>query len=141
MLWLPHGTVDHRPAVGDLEAVFDARLARVAGSRDALERVRDLEARGEPVPHDLRVASAIAQRAGKGGLVSLKRDKARLRHLWNWSIGRGHADATPFKRGTATVIALDTTNGVEDARTRRLEPGISALAAEGWRHPQASPVL
>src|SRR3954469_5202981 len=140
MLWLPHGTVDHRPAVGISKPcsmlVWPALLDPATPSTGSATSKRAASlcrmTCGWRVPSPTGV---------KGGLVAFKRDKARLRHLWNWSIGRGHADATPFKRGTATVIALDTTNGVEDARTRRLEPGISALAAEGWRPPQASPVL
>jgi integrase len=105
----------------DLNHIFDQRLQRIQQSAEALRQVRELEERREPVPRELQLASALARRAGKGGIVSLNRFKGRVRHLFNWSIGHGWRDDTPFKRHGVTVIKLDTR--VEHERTRRLAPG------------------
>lgn len=57
----------------------------------------------------------------KGGEVGCNRLLARLRHMFNWAIGEGYMDHTPFKRHGVTVIKLNS--GAESPRTRRLEPG------------------
>jgi integrase len=105
----------------DLDDIFDARLRRVTASVEALKQVGELEARGEPVPTDLRTAAALARRAVKGGHVAINRYKARVRHLFNWAIGQGYRDDSPFKRNGVVVLKLDAS--VERERTRRLEPG------------------
>jgi integrase len=89
----------------DLEHVFAARLGRVTASAEALHQVRDLEARGERVPADLRSAAALARRSGKGGLVAGNRYIARVRHLFAWSIGQGHRDDSPFRRLGVVIAA------------------------------------
>jgi integrase len=72
------------------------------------------------VPAGLRQLAVVGHRARKGGIVGLNRFKARIRHLWNWSIAQGYADASPFKRHGVVVIGTDSR--AETERTRRLSP-------------------
>jgi integrase len=58
----------------------------------------------------------------KGGEVGTNRILSRLRHVFAWAIAEGHIEATPFKRGSVSVVRMET--AVEDARTRRLEPSV-----------------
>jgi integrase len=55
------------------------------------------------------------------GVIACKRLLARLRHLFNWAIGEGFTEQTPFKRHGVSVVKLET--AAESSRTRRLEPG------------------
>ncbi|MGH9239868.1 MAG: tyrosine-type recombinase/integrase [Vicinamibacterales bacterium] len=60
----------------------------------------------------------------KGGEAGINRLLSRLRHLLSWSVAEGYLTDTPFRRGSVTVVKL--VRGVENARTRRLEPGEEA---------------
>jgi integrase len=53
------------------------------------------------------------------GHIAANRDLGVLRAAFNWAVGRGLVERTPFLRGTTAVVKLAR----EDARTRRLEPG------------------
>jgi integrase len=69
-------------------------------------------------------AAATAERCRPGvkqGEVGINRLLARLRHIFTWAIAEGYIGDTPFKRGTVTVVKLETR--AESGRTRRLEPG------------------
>ena len=55
------------------------------------------------------------------GIVGCNRLLARLRHLFNWAIGEGYVDRSPFKRESVTVVKLEM--AAEPARTRRLAAG------------------
>jgi integrase len=55
------------------------------------------------------------------GIVGCNRLLGRLRHFFNWSVGEGFTDSTPFKRAGVSVVKLET--GAEVSRTRRLKPG------------------
>ena len=57
--------------------------------------------------------------AGKSRGTSINRNLTLLRAMFNWAILKGYLQATPFKRGTVTVVHLFD----EFARERRLEPG------------------
>jgi integrase len=63
----------------------------------------------------------------KGGEVGTNRLLSRLRHLFSWAIAEGHINDTPFKRGSVSVVRMESS--VEGARTRRLEP--SATLPDG----------
>jgi integrase len=56
----------------------------------------------------------------KSGEVGTNRLLSRLRHLFSWAIAEGYVESTPFKRGSVTVVKMESS--VEGARTRRLEP-------------------
>jgi len=55
------------------------------------------------------------------GIVGCNRLLARLRHLFNWAIGEGFTQASPFKRHGVSVVKLETK--AEQPRERRLAPG------------------
>jgi integrase len=63
---------------------------------------------------------AIRAQRRPRGVVGCNRVLSRVRTFWNWSIREGFAVSTPFKRGTETVVKLET--AAEAPRTRRLEP-------------------
>jgi integrase len=65
-------------------------------------------------------AAGRSKVGAKGGEVGTNRILSRLRHVFAWAIAEGHIEATPFKRGSVSVVRMET--AVEDARTRRLEP-------------------
>lgn len=67
-------------------------------------------------------AAGKSKVGAKGGEVGTNRILSRLRHVFAWAIAEGHIEATPFKRGSVSVVRMETT--VEDARTRRLEPSV-----------------
>jgi integrase len=67
-------------------------------------------------------AARKSKPGAKGGEVGTNRLLSRLRHVFAWAIAEGHIEATPFKRGSVSVVRMETT--VEDARTRRLEPSV-----------------
>jgi integrase len=56
---------------------------------------------------------------GKQGRVGANRMLASVRCCFNWAIGKGYVDATPFKRHGVTVVKLDTR--AETPRERRLD--------------------
>ncbi|HYN06929.1 MAG TPA: site-specific integrase [Vicinamibacterales bacterium] len=64
---------------------------------------------------------AIRGERRQRGLVGSNRMLARLRHLFNWAIGEGFIESSPFKRHGVSVVRLETS--AETPRTRRLEPG------------------
>ena len=65
-----------------------------------------------------------ASRPGvKGGEVGINRLLSRLRHVFSWAVAEGHLETTPFKRGSVTVVKLESS--VEGARTRRLEASVT----------------
>jgi integrase len=55
----------------------------------------------------------------KQGRVGANRMLASVRGCFNWAIGKGYVDATPFKRHGVTVVKLDTR--AETPRERRLD--------------------
>jgi integrase len=55
------------------------------------------------------------------GIVGTNRLLERLRHLFNWAIGEGYIERTPFKRGGVTIVKLE--KAAEQPRHRRLESG------------------
>lgn len=63
----------------------------------------------------------------KGGEVGTNRLLSRLRHLMSWAVAEGYLEATPFKRGSVSMIKLESS--VEGARTRRLHPTV--VSADG----------
>jgi hypothetical protein len=58
----------------------------------------------------------IAERQ-HGGHVTINRNLALLRAMWNWAILKGHADRTPFKVGSVSAVHLFP----EHRRHRRLQ--------------------
>jgi integrase len=60
-------------------------------------------------------ALSLRQRGNAVGTVN--RYLARLRHIFNWAIGREYLDRTPFKRGSHSLIKLEREN---NRRQRRL---------------------
>jgi site-specific recombinase XerD len=50
---------------------------------------------------------AVRQERRTHGVVGTNRLLARLRHLFNWAIGEGYIDKTPFKRGGVSVVKLE----------------------------------
>jgi integrase len=54
-----------------------------------------------------------------GGAVTANRNLTLLRAAFNWAVRKGVMPATPFKRGTESVVRLTT----ETPRSRRLEAG------------------
>lgn len=65
----------------------------------------------------------------RGGRVSSNRCHSRLRTFYNWAIEKGHADATPFKRGTVTIVRQTP----EAKRERRLQPAHGEQSSEQER--------
>jgi integrase len=59
------------------------------------------------------------RRANGTGVVGTNRHLGLLRVLFNWAIGAGYREATPFVRGSKAVIKLQK----EQPRTRRLREG------------------
>ena len=49
--------------------------------------------------------------------VTVNHDLRLLRKMFNWGLGKGYLEVTPFKRGTVTVIQLER----ETARSRRFQ--------------------
>ena len=105
----------------DLDAVFRARLDAVNAALAAARQVATLRTEKRDVPAHLLKSATLAGRSTKGGHVGLNRFKARVRHLFNWSIAQGYRDDTPFKRHGVNVVRLD--GAAETVRTRRLQPG------------------
>lgn len=56
------------------------------------------------------------------GIVGVNRSLRSLRALFNWGIGAGHVESTPFKRQGVVVVTLDK----ESKRSRRLQDGEDA---------------
>jgi len=54
-----------------------------------------------------------------GGMVAANRGLRCLRTVFNWAVRVGYVDASPFKRGTETIVKLTR----EAKRTRRLHEG------------------
>ena len=67
-------------------------------------------------PNTLEQFRAVRMPAGK---VAANRNLALLRAAFGWAVRQEHVEATPFKRGTETVVKLMP----EAKRSRRLEPG------------------
>jgi integrase len=66
------------------------------------------------------VEQFVLRLKGQGRSVgTVNRYLARLRHIFNWAIGREYVDHTPFKRGTHALIKLEREN---NRRHRRLSP-------------------
>lgn len=126
----------------DVEAFREARRATFTDSQRAMEEVAALAAeiatmkRG-PARTALREKARELRRAAKSrsgrknGEVGINRHLARFRHVFSWAIEEGYINETPFKRSGQTVVRLATR--MENARTRRLEPGEEQrlLAAAG----------
>ncbi len=60
----------------------------------------------EDVIADLRKPRVTGRRPGLRPLTpaTINRTVDRLRHMFNWAVGREYLDRTPFKRGSATLI-------------------------------------
>lgn len=113
-----------------VESIREAR--REAGQRASIEREQWLKTAAERVLRGEPAGRPSYRLPGvKGGEVGINRLLARLRHVFSWAIEHGHIEATPFKRGTQTVVRL--TSHVERPRARRLDIGEEArlLAAAG----------
>lgn len=67
-------------------------------------------------------AAGSSRPGAKGGEVGTNRLLSRLRHVFSWAIAEGHVTETPFKRGSVSVVKMETS--VEGHRTRRLEPSM-----------------
>ncbi len=63
---------------------------------------------------------AVREARRPHGVVGCNRLLARLRHCFNWAIGEGFTESSPFKRGPITVVKLE--HRAEVPRTRRLLP-------------------
>lgn len=57
------------------------------------------------------------RRAAGSGLVGTNRHLGMLRAMFNWAIGAGYVDTSPFQRGTKAVVKL----AKETSRNRRLD--------------------
>jgi integrase len=103
--------------------------AEIPGANGALVRLAD-----KPI-ESVTKADVEAVRALRRvrGIVGTNRLLERLRHLFNWAIGEGHIERTPFKRGGVTVVKLE--KAAEQPRHRRLESGEEeALLAHAGPH-------
>jgi integrase len=65
-----------------------------------------------------QLASGKGRPGAKSGEAGINRLLSRIRHVFNWAIAEGYLADTPFKRGSVSVVKLETS--VEHARTRRL---------------------
>ena len=56
--------------------------------------------------NDLRKPRVVGRRPGLRPLApaTINRTVDRLRHMFNWAVGREYLERTPFKRGGATLI-------------------------------------
>jgi integrase len=103
----------------ELPAANDATVRLEAKPIDAITRA-DVEA----VRAWRRQQQTSKGRPGvKGGEVGTNRLLSRLRHLFAWAIAEGHLVETPFKRGSVSIVRMESS--VEGARTRRLEPSMT----------------
>jgi integrase len=85
------------------------------------------------------LAAGRSRKGAKGGEAGINRVLSRLRHVFNWAIAEGYIEASPFKRGTVTVVKLE--RGVEDARTRRLDDAAREQAILEAADPHLRAVL
>lgn len=83
-------------------------------TRADVEAVRDWRRRVQ--------AEGGATVGAKGGEVGINRLLSRMRHLFSWAIVEGHVNETPFKKGSVSVVRMESS--AENARTRRLEPSM-----------------
>jgi integrase len=116
----------------DIEAFRDTRRVVLEKAKTVLVDAVRLEQQADQAT-DKAVRRALRRQArelrraakcrpgAKGGEVGINRMLARLRHVFSWAIEEGYVTDTPFKRGTVTVVRLQTR--AETARTRRLEVG------------------
>ena len=98
-----------RSATGGEQALGRWRVADIV--KDTIERFRET-----------RLKAGV-------GVVGVNRSLRSLRALFNWGIGAGHIERTPFKQQGVVVVKL----AKESKRTRRLQDGEGAqlLAACG----------
>ena len=87
---------------GSTEAKVAPFLARFGDRALIYVRTADIE----DVIADLRKPRVIGRRPGLRPLTpaTINRTVDRLRHMFNWAVGREYLDRTPFKRGSATLI-------------------------------------
>jgi integrase len=86
---------------------------------------------------DLRKPRKIGRRPGLRPLTpaTINRTVDRLRHMFNWAVGREYLDRTPFKGGTTTLIKK---LHEENKRRRRIdEHEEAALVQNAPPHIQA----
>ncbi len=117
----------------EYEAKVAPFLARF-GDR-ALTEIRTADI--EDVIADLRKPRMIGRRPGLRPLTpaTINRTVDRLRHMFNWAVGREYLDRTPFKRGSATLIKK---LHEDNKRRRRIdEHEEAALLQEASPHTQA----
>ena len=117
----------------EYEAKVAPFLARF-GDR-ALTEIRTADI--EDVIADLRKPRVIGRRPGLRPLTpaTINRTVDRLRHMFNWAVGREYLDRTPFKRGSATLIKK---LHEDNKRRRRIdEHEEAALLQEAPPHIQA----
>jgi integrase len=93
------------------------RRAQIPGANGALVCLAD-----KPIDNVTKAdVEAVRALRRVRGIVGTNRLLERLRHLFNWAIGEGYIERTPFKRGGVTVVKLE--KAAEQPRHRRLESG------------------
>jgi integrase len=105
------------------------KSAQQADYQLRLARACDVPASGGVVRFEQKPIASVSKadleaiRAARRlhGVIGCNRLLARLRHFFNWAIGEGFAEQTPFKRQGVSVVKLEM--NAEAPRTRRLEPG------------------
>ena len=65
----------------------------------------------------------------RGGLVGVNRCLSRLRAFYSWAVKADYVTATPFKKGTETIIEMFS----EAKRERRLQPAHGGQPGEQER--------
>jgi integrase len=103
------------PAAGGMTARLETKPMDAITKAD-VEAVR--EARRQHLRHpskDQRVRAGV-----KSGELGIQHMLATLRSLFNWAIGEGYIEHTPFKRNGVNVIRIKA--GFDSPRTRRLDP-------------------
>lgn len=94
----------------DLDAAREARRVQL---RKASERRASAIAEG-------KTAGRLTLPGTKRGEVGVEHMMAMLRHVFDWAIGEGYIDATPFKRHGKVVVQVRTVKKIH--RRRRLDP-------------------
>ena len=115
-----------KPAVTveTLAPIYLEHHVKLRGLKSRRNIVQHLDAFARAFPQPLSEITTLdveqfALRLSKQGraVATVNRYLARLRHIFNWAIGREYVDKTPFKRGTHSLIRLEREN---NRRQRRL---------------------
>jgi integrase len=94
----------------EIEAVREDRRAQLRAVVERYETARLKD--GRP--------GRIALPGVKGGEVGIEHLMATVRHIFDWALGEGYIERTPFKRNGRTVIQVRTQKKIH--RRRRLDP-------------------